>query len=97
MRAFSYHTEVMHDPPNLVIPGDAHGWPPWPKYMGNTFPRMCKFWLIVNKVALLYFTAGSDTIRVRMTPKFAESTYQELLAWADVNGPLLDSWEHDAQ
>ena len=96
MRSFFYQNLVMNTPPNLVIPGDAHTWS-MPKYMGDTFTRMCKLWLIVNKVALLYFLEGPGTIKERMTLQFAESTYRELLAWADTNGPMLDSWEYDAQ
>jgi hypothetical protein len=58
---------------------------PLPAYMGQTFPKFCRFWSIVHElICLHYSTAGEIVLPYDVaTVGFAESTYRALLAWAD--------------
>lgn len=84
----------MRQPPKYVIPGDAYTWQ-LPAYMGTTFPKFCKLWLILNEVALVYFAESKGSITERISLDFAEDTYGRLLNWSDANGPLILDWASD--
>lgn len=47
------------------------------------FPILCKFWCILNGVAVAYYSNAPGEIRDRVAFEFAEFKFRELLAWAD--------------
>ncbi|KAK6085299.1 hypothetical protein SCUP234_02847 [Seiridium cupressi] len=53
-----------------------------PSYMGNTFPAVCKFWRIMRKVCLAYFSTKGDP-KDHVSLDFAELKFREILAWAE--------------
>lgn len=87
-------------PPTLPIPGDESSrlnhdkrttsvpsqLLPW--YMGQTFPAICKFWIIISRWAIGYYRFGDLQILGPLSLEFAEDIYQQLLSWAD-NLPTL--------
>lgn len=86
------------------IPGDApvpeaHGralFPAWPThhvpyYVGNTFPKICKFFQILHEVAVVYSASGRNSIPLG----FAEAKYQKLLDWSDSLSQDMSSLTHD--
>jgi hypothetical protein len=95
----SYHMTFFEDepipyPPGLPIPGNTKravdlvtqmSWPehPLPPYMGQTFPTMCKFWVLIQGIMAVYRTNATGPSRKTIPLAFAESKYQELLSWAD--------------
>jgi hypothetical protein len=57
--------------------------------MGQTFPTLCRFWVILQGINAL-FVVGGDTRAVQATPfAAAELKYQELLAWAKSVSPEM--------
>ena len=82
-------------PPRFVIPGDVKTWH-LAEYMGDTFTRLCKLWLIVNQVALAYYAEPRGNIVERTSLRFAEQTYGKMLSWAEAEGPLIRHWAGDA-
>lgn len=94
IHGFYFRGPPIHYPPLLPIPGEQGRNPgdvgsspssdalPLPKYMGKTFPTMCRFWVIVQEVAALYFAHDKQTIEQHVPLAFAEAKYQKLLAWA---------------
>ena len=84
----------MRQPPKYVIPGDVYTCP-LHAYMGTTFPKFCKLWLILHEVALVYFAESWSSITERASSDLAEKTYERLLGWADANGPLISDWASD--
>ncbi|CAM1507497.1 Fc.00g071380.m01.CDS01 [Cosmosporella sp. VM-42] len=54
-----------------------------PKYMGDTFPFLCKFWLILNEVDAVYYSGKTPQLRERVLLQFAEFKFRELLALGD--------------
>lgn len=94
-------------PPVLPIPGkltrqsgtsnaSKHIWPfhPLPSYMGETFPVLSQFWVIVQEIEIIYNLKDSRPLVERVPPAFAESKYQKLLAWADTLSPDMELGEH---
>jgi hypothetical protein len=76
-------------PPGLPIPGDddrtnlgafSVTWPPHalPDYMGHTFPTLCRFWIILQRVNMIIDIKGAASVPLAT----AETEYQQLLAWA---------------
>jgi hypothetical protein len=89
-----FHDAAIPCPPLLPIPGNvdevdsrafASKCPPHklPKYMGRTFPTLCKFWTIVQEVLVFYLSHIGDSVPLKVPLSFAESKYQKLLHWAD--------------
>jgi hypothetical protein len=75
-------------PPVWPIPG--HGWHETsedrPKYMGDTFPVLCRFWRIIHQVTLRYYRDQPyphESLNDHITLAFAEYKYRELIAWAE--------------
>lgn len=64
-----------------------HGpWPPLPElpsFMGKTLPTLCKLSTIVQEAAAVYIDRKNNSIRSNISLAFAESKYQQLLAWTD--------------
>ena len=90
----NYRDLFMKRTPKYVIPGDSAvlGYTIWrgtpvfhqlPAFMGNTFTKLCKLWLIVNEVALAYFAHSEPAYSRRFSIEWAEITFQKLLHWAD--------------
>ncbi|OAQ87559.1 nitrate assimilation regulatory protein nirA [Purpureocillium lilacinum] len=84
-------------PPNLPVPAERSStidrqldsseshedFRPAPAYMGSTFSTMCRFWTIVQEVAVVYFKHDKRSLSQRVPLAFAEAKYQRLLAWTD--------------
>jgi hypothetical protein len=63
------------------------GVPPWPAqplpmYMGATFTSLCRLWVIVQEVLVVYFDTSDEPLQKRAFLSFAEEKYQRLLTWA---------------
>lgn len=86
-------------PPLLPIPGEAIRltgsskivWPPHPLpvYGGQTCPTLSKLWVIIQEIESIYTLTDRTPLADRVTLAFAESKYQELLAWADTVLPHM--------
>ena len=96
---------VMRQPPKYVIPGEdiaiAYTGTPQqpvfhhlPRYMGNTFTRLCSMYLIVNEIVLYHFTQDT-VVRDTVTVAFTERVYRKLLDWAAEKGALIEHWDRD--
>ncbi|KAK4508114.1 hypothetical protein PRZ48_001852 [Zasmidium cellare] len=82
MYAFYYQQRPVTRPPSLPIPGSP-GFP-LPAYMGQTFTSLCRLWLVIHEIMMLY-TTTSDGQRINENVPLAvvEVKYQQLLTWAD--------------
>lgn len=58
------------------------------KYMGVTFPQICRFWVIVHEVTMIYDENGRADWGSGAALSFAEFKFRELLAWSNT----LPSW-----
>ncbi|KJZ80085.1 hypothetical protein HIM_00799 [Hirsutella minnesotensis 3608] len=86
MSAFFYLEEPVSSPPTFPVPGDDRKlalWKTWPKYMGPTFPVLCRLWTIAQEVAVVYVKHDDGSIHDRVPLSFAEAKYRKLLAWMD--------------
>ncbi|KAF7554034.1 hypothetical protein G7Z17_g3247 [Cylindrodendrum hubeiense] len=94
MALFYYQSDIdyPHHPPYLPIPedddvsgvGPSQGpGPDSPRYVGDTFPTVCRLWRIMHEVAMAYGQDRSTPIRDRMSLEFSEFKFRELLAWTD--------------
>ncbi|KAK3679995.1 hypothetical protein LTR78_000372 [Recurvomyces mirabilis] len=96
LHSFSYGPPMMSELPKFMIPGEAYTWP-LPDFMGNTFTKLSKLWLILNEVSLAYFADPSGGSPEHLSIDFAEGQYRRLLEWADMNGPLIEQWDRDSR
>lgn len=53
------------------------------KYMGVTFPQICRFWVIVHEVTMVYDERGRADWGSGAALSFAEFKFRELLAWSN--------------
>jgi hypothetical protein len=81
LQSHHYRDQPALYPPSLPIPGRDEPVAQLPDYMGNTFPESCRFESIRARLILTYNANGWDAERIPL--KFAESVYQEFLAWMD--------------
>lgn len=67
-------------------PNQQFEFQPLPDYMGNTFPALCKLWVIANDFIWHYYD-HDDTMapmkRAGVELERAHNVYRRLLAWAD--------------
>ncbi|KPM38786.1 hypothetical protein AK830_g7762 [Neonectria ditissima] len=76
------------DVPNVGLAFGPESASPRTRYVGETFPSVCKLWRIMHEVTIAYGKdRSSHQLRYRVSVEFAEFKYRELLAWAD-NLPL---------
>lgn len=96
-RASFFPKPSIRYPPNFPIPGDkfdifatSDAFEPAhqaPKYMGQTFTALCKFWTN-NQGMLAVLNTEDDASPVeREIASFVRAKYQKLLAWADDTSP----------
>ncbi|KAM0556847.1 hypothetical protein ACHAPJ_005519 [Fusarium lateritium] len=67
------------------------------KYMGDTFPVLCRFWRIIHEVTLKYYRDQPfprEGLSSHVTLSFAEYKYRELIAWAETLPPSMVRSEH---
>lgn len=97
MRSFMFHEEepASKYPPNADPPGtmyyqdldklaaEATTLHKLPCYMGQTFPAMCKFWLLTSEWMTVYYRADSAPVVDRVPLEFAHLAFQKLLIWSD--------------
>ncbi|KAH7175468.1 N-terminal fungal transcription regulatory domain-containing protein [Dactylonectria macrodidyma] len=53
------------------------------RYVGGTFPAICRFWRIMHGVTIAYHRECPAPLRDPLSLEFAEFKFRELLAWAD--------------
>ena len=53
------------------------------RYMGDTFPHICRFWCIVHEVSLAYCVDDKLPLDFSSGLAFAEFKFRELLAWSN--------------
>ncbi|KAH7157455.1 N-terminal fungal transcription regulatory domain-containing protein [Dactylonectria estremocensis] len=109
MALFYYQSAIDHPlfPPHLSIPEDDDdvldkGLSPGvesvspPRYVGSTFPTICRFWRIMHGVAIAYRRERPAPLHNPVSLEFAEFKFRELLAWADNLPPHLARSEQNA-
>lgn len=103
MALFYYQSEIDYPiyPPYLPIPEEdevpnvgrvlgRESSSPRTRYVGDTFPTVCRLWRIMHEVTIAYGKDRSNHhLRDRVSLEFAEYKYRELLAWADNLPPGL--------
>jgi hypothetical protein len=57
--------------------------------MGSAFPALCKLWVIVQGIEVVYTLSDSTPLVDRVSLAFAELKYQQMLAWADTFLPKM--------
>lgn len=60
-----------------------------PRYMGSTFPHICRFWDIVHEVSVVYQADGRASWGSKSSLAFAEFKFRELLTWSNSLPPRL--------
>lgn len=71
--------------PAFPIPGEAGSHDTAvspPLYLGPTFPKFCRLWMIAQEVLSVYSYSSSTPVSERVPLAFAESKYQKLLVGA---------------
>ena len=67
--------------------------PSMPRFMGETFPFLCKLWLIMHDVAKIYYSDSAVKLEQHALLRFAEYKFRELLVLGD-SLPASFSREH---
>ena len=63
--------------------------------MGHTFRHLCKFWVIMHEVCLVYYVDRSVSTSLSGTVPFAEYKFRELLAWSNNLPSHLSRSDHN--
>lgn len=80
-------------PPQMAIPICTKT--PSLEYMGTTFPEICRFWMILHEVTLVYSGDGVTPWGSSGTLPFAEFKFRELLAWSNsLPSQLTQGYDH---
>lgn len=68
-------------PPRVGIPAPSSM--PSSKYMGAMFPQICRFWVILHEITMVYGENGRAAWGSGATLSFAEFKFRELLTWSN--------------